>query len=101
MCDLLSRLVRQGRACRETAPHAYRGALAMAANLAAEGSTRGGAPVLRADSPRADVVAWLAWNDPNGTHTDEAIAAAPERDGFEPYTEASAWDALASMIDDL
>lgn len=52
--------------------------------------------MLSPDSTRETVVDWLQWNDPNGIHTD-ALAAGED---FDPYTLESAWDALASMLDD-
>lgn len=70
--------------------------LAERANETAALSRRGGAPGLSDTSSRLDVVAWLQWCDPNGSHTD-AAAAADDRD---PYTLSEAWEALADMLED-
>lgn len=71
--------------------------LAAGANSAGKLSRRRGAPGLSAKSPRADVVRWLQWNDPNGSHTD----AQARREGGAPYTAAGAWDALEATLEDL
>lgn len=68
--------------------------LADCANRLARASRYSGAPHLTADSSRRDVVAWLQWNDPNGSHTD----ALARREGCEPYGHDDAWKALRSMI---
>lgn len=52
-----------------------------------------GAPHLTPESSRETLIAWLAWNDPNGSHTDEDAIA----DGIEPYDLDSAWETLASF----
>jgi hypothetical protein len=73
----------------------HRAVIARTANAVARASCHGGAPTLSPSSPRADVVAWLAWNDPNGIHSDLDAA----REGMNPYTLAGAWEALADMLD--
>jgi len=79
-------------ACRE---QQRRDAIADRANEAASLSRRGGAPTLEETSTRETLIAWLQWCDPNGSHTDE-LAAKEEAD---PYTLATAWDAIAEMLD--
>jgi hypothetical protein len=54
-----------------------------------------GAPLLRADSARENLLAWLQWCDPNGCYTDELAAA----EDFDPITLAEAWDHLASTLE--
>lgn len=72
-----------------------REALARIANDVATKSRYGArAPRLSADSARCDVVSWLQWCDPNGSHIDDAALA----DRCEPYTEARAWEAIAAML---
>jgi hypothetical protein len=66
------------------------------ANDLASRSRRIGAPILSPASARGDVIAWLQWNDPNGSHTDELAS----HDDIEPYTLERAWQALAEMIED-
>lgn len=71
--------------------------LAAIANAIADDSTRGGAPVLSAESSREDLCEWLQWCDPNGSHTDRAVAAEQDMD---PYDLDGAWEALAAMTED-
>lgn len=73
-----------------------RGQIAAMANECAKGSRNGPAPQLTATSNRETVLAWLQWNDPNGSHTDERAAG----DDLDPYTEAEAWDTLAGVVMD-
>lgn len=72
----------------------FRRETAEAANHAATGA-RDPAPLLAATSTREAVIRWLEWCDPNGTHGDEDAIA----EGFDPYTEEDAWDALARMLE--
>jgi len=44
------------------------------------------------DSPRRDVLAWLAWHDPNGTFVDEDV-----RDGQDPHSHEDAWVMLQEV----
>ncbi len=71
-----------------------RAMIAASANRLARASRRPGTPVLRAESPREDVVAWLQWNDPNGAHADELAVM----DRVPTYTLEGAWSALAEII---
>lgn len=73
-----------------------RSALVRAANRLASEARRGGAPKLTESSSREEVVDWLQWNDPNGSHTDELA----DREDFDRYTEARAWKTLDEMIDE-
>lgn len=57
--------------------------------------TRSRLPLLHADSSRRMLVEWLQACDPNGCHTDERA----RREGFEPYTIESAWNAIADMVE--
>lgn len=49
---------------------------------------------LSADSDRGDLISWMQWNDPNGSHTDTEAAA----EDVDPYTLETAWDALGDMV---
>ena len=51
--------------------------------------TRG--PRLRPDSSREALIAWLKYNDGNGTYSDEACDQA----GYDRLTLESAWDLVA------
>jgi hypothetical protein len=73
-----------------------RSEIAVAANLAGEGSRRGGAPRLTAASSRGTLLLWLQWNDPNGVYDDEAA----EAEGFDPLTVDDAWDLIAEQVSD-
>lgn len=71
-----------------------RAAVAELANEAGHACRARPPVVLSASSSRTDVVRWMQWNDPNGCHTDDRARA----EDFDPYTEETAWDALAEMI---
>lgn len=71
-----------------------RAALVACANRVAAESRRGGAPFLSLTSSPETIAAWLQWCDPNGCHTAENAIA----EGFDPYTEETAWPALADML---
>jgi hypothetical protein len=73
-----------------------RAQIAARANAEAKLCRYGGAPTLSADSPRESVVAWLQWNDPNGSH-DDYLA---EKDGCDLYDIDRAWDTLSAMLTD-
>jgi len=62
------------------------------ANATGRASRRAGAPTLMIDSPRRDVLAWLAWHDPNGTFVDEDV-----RDGQDPHSHEDAWVMLQEV----
>lgn len=74
----------------------WKGLLAAAASAASQASRNPGGPLLTADSTTAEVEAWLQWNDPNGSH----LPAMAEAEGFEPYADEDAWEALGQMIID-
>jgi hypothetical protein len=69
--------------------------LAERANEAASLSRRAGAPRLTAESTRETLIAWLQWNDPNGSYTDELA----DIEGFDPMDLPTAWDALREMVE--
>jgi hypothetical protein len=52
------------------------------------------APRLSERSTRDGIIDWLQWNDPNGSHTDDLAV----REGADPYTLDTAWDALDEMV---
>lgn len=66
-----------------------RGNLAAWANDAGKRSRNGSAPVLSANSSRADLVAWWKWNDGNG-----------DFDSEEDFAAEDAWDAIQQLVDD-
>ena len=69
-----------------------RNELAERANVLADGA----APVvLRGDSARDAVAAWLAWNDPNGVFTDADSAA----EGMRPISLPLAWELIADVVE--
>jgi hypothetical protein len=89
---------------------ASRDMLARRANEVARLSSRPGAPLLTHESTGPEVVAWLRWNDPNGTHTWHSPLECElgERrciycSGDEPSYPADEdpWLALDSMIADV
>lgn len=57
-----------------------RGTIAVRANMEGEGTR---APILHGASPRADVIRWLEWNDPNGDYAH--------------LTADEAWESLAAV----
>ena len=76
-----------------------RAVLAAKANKIASESRRPGAPVLGAHSPRTTLQSWLAWNDPNGAWTDEAMMADVDFRDSVPMSEDDAWVELMSVVD--
>lgn len=76
---------------------AVRADLAARANeLARLSRYAGSAPVLSSQSAREIVCAWLQWNDPNGSHTDDRARA----DDIDPYTYDTAWEALQTTLEE-
>jgi hypothetical protein len=70
--------------------------LAEAASAASQASRIPGGPILTAGSATAEIERWLHWNDPNGCHLPQQA----EAEGFEPYTDDDAWEALGTAIID-
>lgn len=66
-----------------------RSGLAARANAAAHGARRT-APVLSERSSREAVIAWLAWNDPNGCYEDAHCLC----EGMDPLDTEGAWAEL-------
>lgn len=65
------------------------------ANEVAMSSRRPGAPSLSDESTREQLIAWLSWNDPNGSYTDEALAV----EDYEPMTTEGAWEAISDVVE--
>jgi hypothetical protein len=74
-------------------------ALADLANRAAGASRRPGAPRLTGTAPLPRVLAWLAWNDPNGTWIPCADGTCAECPRCCPLTLHDAWTTLADMLE--
>lgn len=85
---------------------AMREHVADGANKVGRESRRSGAPVLDAGSSAETLVAWLRWNDPNGTHAvlrhvDGDALCERGRCSCEGYeTVGEAWDAIAETLDE-
>lgn len=76
---------------------AIREGLATKANkLARTSRNAASAPRLTALSTAEQVASWLQWNDPNGCHTADRAGV----EGFDPYTDETAWEALQNVTDD-
>jgi hypothetical protein len=100
-------------ACRCLIEHAesltYRDILALLANRAGQASRVTGAPILSAASSVDEMVAWFAWNDPNGLWFDcgadayreeEAVERCEECVACRPLTVDDAWEVLGEMLRD-
>lgn len=71
--------------------------LALKANLLARTSRNASsAPPISGESTAEQIASWLQWNDPNGCHTAERAAV----EGFDFYTDETAWEALQNVTDD-
>lgn len=66
------------------------------ANILGETCRIPGAPLLRLDSSRETVLAWLQWNDANGAYTDEETS----NEDLEPMTLEQAWEAFHNAMKD-
>lgn len=80
--------------------------LAALANRDAASSRISGAPRLTADSTTRELIAWFAWNDPNGSWRDcdgnpEDGDDCGECPRCQPLTDEDAWIVLAIMLDQL
>ena len=60
---------------------------ASAARLVSRVSTRGGSVMIYPDSPREDLIAWLAWCDPGGLWRDEDVKS----EGYNPMSKQECW----------
>jgi hypothetical protein len=82
-----------------------RALLASAANEIGRLSSRIGARTLRPESSRVDILAWLQWNDPNGSYEDpepwaDECGCFFGPDDRDPIPLEDAWDLLGTVIRD-
>lgn len=76
-----------------TTTESNRAEIARRANAGGMLSSNRGAPFVTVDSTRETLIAWLGWNDRNGTYSDDDC----RREGMTPLTLTEAWALLAEM----